>query len=61
MIEDLELPTKACFVHIPLDTSQVMSLDDPQPFMPKAMVAEALAQLIEMASTDLHEAVDQLV
>ena len=55
LTEDLQLPTKSTFVHIPLDTSQVLDLDEPTPFMPSSMVATALRGLVQMASLEIPE------
>lgn len=52
LADDLELPTKATFIHVPLDTSQVLELDESTPFMPSAMVATALRLLIRQAVQD---------
>lgn len=52
LIADLELPTKATFIHIPLDTSQVIELDQPTAFMPKSMAASAIQSLIELATQE---------
>jgi len=61
LIDDLDLPTKSTFIHVPLDTSQVLELDDPTAFMPKSMVVEALKKLLALAKSELHESVDQVV
>lgn len=55
LISDLELSTKATFVHIPLDTSQVLELDEPTAFMPKEMVARALSILLELVASEVVE------
>jgi pyroglutamyl-peptidase len=52
LAEDLELPTKSTFVHVPLDTSQVLQLDEPTPFMPAAMVADGLRKLMRLVEQD---------
>ncbi len=41
----MKLPTLSTFVHVPLDTSQVVSA--PLPFMPASMVARALRIVLE--------------
>lgn len=61
LIDDLDLQTKSAFIHVPLETSQVLELDDPTPFMPKSMVVDALHTLISLAKADLHEPIDQTV
>jgi pyroglutamyl-peptidase len=48
--EDLELPTKSTFVHVPLDTSQVLNLECPASFMPRSMTADALRLLLKMTT-----------
>ncbi len=53
IVEDLQLPTRSTFVHIPLDTSQVIELDEPAPFMPSSMSADALRRLVQMATQDV--------
>ena len=53
VISDLELPTQATFVHIPLDTSQVLELDEPTAFMPKSMVADALKLLLRLVTSEV--------
>lgn len=61
LIDDLDLPTKAAFIHVPLETSQVLELDEPVAFMPKSMVVDALKKLLALAKAELHETVDQIV
>lgn len=53
--EELDLPTKSTFVHIPLDTSQVLELDTPTPFMPSAMVADGLRLLVQLATNQVTQ------
>lgn len=55
LIEDLDLATKSTFVHVPLDTSQVLELDDATPFMPSSMAARGLRQLIHLAAVELPQ------
>jgi pyroglutamyl-peptidase len=57
LISDLELPTKSAFVHIPLDTSQVLMLDEPTAFMPKAMVADGLKLMLNLVASEVAETV----
>ena len=52
LCEDLQLPTKSAFIHVPLETSQVVKLDEPQPFMPSSMVSAGLKLLMELATND---------
>ena len=54
LIADLRLTTKATFLHIPLETSQVLELDDPTAFMPKEMVASGLRLILEQLEL-VHE------
>ena len=61
LIDDLDLSTKAAFVHIPLETSQVLELDEPTAFMPKSMVVDALKKLLVLANAEMHETIDQVV
>ena len=58
LAEELELPTKSTFVHVPLETSQVIGLDQPSSFMPAAMTARALRLLLKVATSDASR--DQL-
>lgn len=51
LADELGLATKSTFVHVPLSTEQVLELDEPAPFMPSSMVAEALFRLVTIAST----------
>jgi pyroglutamyl-peptidase len=53
LTEELQLPTKSTFVHVPLDTSQVMELDEPMPFMPSSMAADALRLMVQMAASEV--------
>ena len=55
LADDLDLSTKSTFVHIPLDTSQVLELDDPTPFMPSAMVATALRSMVQYAAEGVSQ------
>ena len=50
--DELDLPTKSTFVHVPLETSQVLELDEPMPFMPASMVSDGLRSLIQMTATE---------
>jgi pyroglutamyl-peptidase len=52
LITDLDLPTQAAFVHIPLETSQVLLLDEPNAFMPKEMVADGLRILLQLLESE---------
>ena len=58
LADELELPTKSTFVHVPLETSQVIGLDQPTSFMPAAMTARALRLLLKVATSDASR--DQL-
>lgn len=51
LADELQLPTKATFVHVPLETSQVMNLDEPLPFMPSSMTADALRLMVKMTAS----------
>lgn len=55
LTEDLDLATKSTFVHIPLDTSQVLELDTPTPFMPSSMVADGLRLLVQLATNEITQ------
>jgi len=55
LTEDLDLSTKSTFVHIPLDTSQVLELDDSTPFMPSSMVADGLRLLVQIAANEITQ------
>ena len=55
LAEDLQLQTQSTFVHIPLDTSQVLELDEPTPFMPSSMVADALRRVLSMATQEVRQ------
>lgn len=57
---DLDLPTRSTFIHIPLDTSQVIDLEEPVPFMPKQLVADGLSRLIGLVASDAPETVEQV-
>lgn len=50
--DELDLPTKSTFVHVPLETSQVLELDEPTPFMPASMVADGLRMLVQMVANE---------
>lgn len=52
LIHDLDLPTQAAFVHVPLETSQVLQLDSPTAFMPKEMVAKGIKILLQLLEND---------
>ena len=56
IVDDLDLPTKSTFVHIPLETSQVLELDTPLPFMPASMVADALRMLFQLVTSESPQA-----
>lgn len=53
--EDMQLPTRSTFVHVPLDTSQVLDLKDATAFMPSSMVAKALHTLVQLATEDVPQ------
>lgn len=55
LADDLNLRTKSTFVHVPLDTSQVLELDEQTPFMPSSMVADGLRMLIQLATSELPQ------
>lgn len=48
LADDLELPTKSMFVHVPLDTTQVLDLDQPSAFMPTEMTAKGLRTILNL-------------
>jgi pyroglutamyl-peptidase len=53
-IEKHQLKTKACFIHLPLDLSQVLELSDEYPTLPTSVAKDAIHYIlrkIEMAST----------
>lgn len=47
-IEQNGLPTQTCFVHVPLDISQVAGLPGDYLTLPAAFVAQGLARLLQM-------------
>lgn len=55
LAQELDLPTKSTFVHIPLDTSQVLELDEQTPFMPSSMVADGLRLLMQLATSEVPQ------
>ena len=57
LIDDLHLDTQCALVHVPLDTSQVLELDSPAPFMPSSMVAEGLKLLMRLATYEESPAI----
>ena len=47
LIEQMNLPTKAAFIHVPLDVSQVVNEPHGMPSLPAAVSAEAVRLILE--------------
>lgn len=55
LIEQHALPTESCFVHVPLDHSQVVDLPGDYLTLPSELVADAVNRLIKMWSARSRE------